>query len=249
MQEKEQPKISLATLVFIIIQIIFLVFLAISIPNLLKGNTTLKREEQPKVTINNLRTLVPNLSDEYTNDIQHSLTEIVELNTTNLDIANLDATIRDNSLSSITFDYYGSKAINFIVDIPNLHQSYQMFYAYPIDVNLDAPYTNNYRTILCLEDEKQIIYPDFKCHSSFSPETRQEIVSEYLKDFEFDYFTVSLDRDNTTVMISPISESLTETAKSSYIQKTKDAIESLGAPSNLFTYKVLTQADMTYRLD
>ena len=249
MQEDKQPKVSAITLVFIIIQIMFVVFLIISITSLFKKETALKREDQPEVTISNLRTLVTDLSDEYASDIQHSLTEIVELNTTNIGIANLDATIRNDSLNSVNFNYYGSKVISFIVDIPILQQSYQMIYAYPIDVGLGLPYTNNYRTILCLEDEDQIIYQNFVCHSSFSPETRQEVVDEYLKYFEFDYFTASLDIDNTTVIISPIGESLTETAKNSYIQKTKDAIKLLGVPSDLFTYKVLTQADITYRLE
>ena len=249
MKENEQSKIPVAILVFIIIQIVFIIFLAISISNLLEDDTKLKREDQPEITISNLKTLVSDLSDEYASDIQHSLTEIVELNTTNLGITDSSATIREESLNTVKSDYKGSKIISYIVDIPNLQQSYQMFYAYPINTNLGAPSTNNYRAILCLEDEKQIVYPDFECYSPFSSDARREIIGEYLGYFEFEYFSATLDDDNVTVIISPISESVTETTKKAYINQTKEAIKSLGISPDLFEYKVLTQADMTYYIE
>lgn len=94
------------------------------------------------------------------------------------------ATIRDNSTIKSYDENTKVTSVNFIVDLPNIKQSYQVNYNYLIENN---SFNSGYPiSISCLPKSK-LIYGDFKCKDmfnqddeSFNPETT---VSSYNLEF------------------------------------------------------------------
>ena len=131
------------------------------------------------------------------------------------------------------------------MDIPNLQQSYQVYYKYPIDT-AEVLTTENPFAILCLEDKAQIIYPNFKCRSSYPTNIRQQIASDYIKFLEFDSFSIAIDNnDPTQININPITDVTDEVAKE-YIAQTKASIQDLGVSPEIFKYHIIQKADLNY---
>lgn len=243
-------RISPIVAVFIILQIFFIIFLIATIHNITQENEV-GRDDKPKTIIENLSAEAEDLPDSYVEDIERSLTETMEQNLGSIDTANTTIKIRDGSLKVQKFDNYGFRALSMVVDIPSLQQSYQIFYKYPIDhtESTSSAYFNNPRAVLCLDETTEILYPDFKCKAAYPKETRYKIAADYLRYFDFNYFSTSVDEDDpTTIRINPAEYSITDEQKESYIQETKDAIESLGISSELFKYKIITPSDLNYRI-
>lgn len=243
-------KVSPIVILFIMIQLLFIVLLVISFLNLRQSDGATDRKNEPKVTIDGLTAKIKDFPNSYTDDIEHSLTETIELNVDNFNISNVEAVIRDNSLKVKDFYDYGFKALSVIVDIPNLEQSYQIFYKYSTDYEniVDSAYYDNPRAVLCLSEEMDKIYPNFKCQASYPQETRFKIVADYLKYLDFNYFSAFTDDSLTKIIINPTEYSPTDEEKASYLQETKNAIESLGISPEIFTYEVSSPSDLTYRI-
>ena len=244
-------RISPIILFFAISQLLFVSLLVWSIFSLQQEDKITDREDEPKVSISNLASAIENFPNSYIDDIEHSLTETIELNIDNFSIPDAKSTIRNDSLKVQNFDNHGFRALSMIVDIPNLQQSYQIFYKYPIDYTkaTNVPYYNNPRAVLCLSEEIEKIYPNFICQAKYPQETRYKIVADYLKYFDFNYFSASINSDNPAkVYINPTKYSLTDNEKNTYLQEIKDAIESLGISSDLFEYEFIQPANLNYHI-
>ena len=224
-------------LAIIVIQVFFAVaFISTIVTQINQTNIISDRNNQPEVSMENRLLSNTNLSSEVIKDISLSLTEAIQLNTSNIDIAKSNATIRNNSLIVKEFKNYEFNALSFIVDIPNLEQSYQIFYKYPANLESNMPYYNNPRAVLCLEDETQIIYPNFDCHSNYPNNTRQHIVNDYFNFISFDDFKVNIDNQNFSQITIIPSSSSTETDNETYLSSVKSTITSLGISPDLFEY-------------
>ena len=136
--------------VFTIIQIIFIVLLIVSFRSINQDSRIDERDEQPEVVIEDLSSSVEDLPAEYITDLQHSLTEAIELNNSSLNIPGSKAVIRAESITTRQFDEGEFNALSLIVDIPNLEQSYQIYYKYPTNSDQEDPFMNNPRAVLCL---------------------------------------------------------------------------------------------------
>ena len=240
-QQKIPTKISPVIALAITIQIIFMIVVISVIVHANSQNHEITtRNDRPRVTLNDLSSGDTNLPQNYIEDISLSLTSAMELNTTKLNVPASSAIVRDGSLILTQFEKQQFNALSFIVDIPDLEQSYQIYYKYPVNTDTTTtPYFNNPRAVLCLDENSQIIYPDFNCQSLYPADTRQRIATDYLPFFEFNTSSAAIDsKDPTIINITPVTTD-TNLTDETYITEIKSAISSLGVSPTLFQYHVI----------
>ncbi|MBR2839987.1 hypothetical protein IKE82_01500 [Candidatus Saccharibacteria bacterium] len=246
MEETNRKEFGYLIGIFIVVQIIFFVVIGAIIINVANHNDKITNiDSQPKITVEGLSSNELSLRDSVINDISHDLTSMIEQNTANLDLHSANAIIREGSIAKKEFAQRGFTALSFIVDIPSLEQSYQVYYKYPTNAANEQT-TENPSATLCLEDEAQIIHPNFNCRSSYSEDIRKRIATDYIKFMEFDDFSITLDdSDPTRININPITD-VSDDVNESYISQVKASIQALGVSPDIFKYHVVKKADLNY---
>jgi len=235
-------KISPAILFFVILQVIFITVASTTIIGL-NNNEIIEDDAThyknlPELVIDDLVNEISFLSEDEVADIQKRLFEIVSENTTSLDIGKVDAVIRENKIYLPDFNedvtYFST-----IVDIPSLEQSYQIFYGSNLDPDVAT-------FVLCLENDGDIIYKDFKCKSSDSILTRNEIVSYYLKYYDFgDLMPIVENNLKEITLLLPKGASIQENGNY-YIEQVKEGIKLLGISPEIFKYSLREYDDINY---
>lgn len=229
---------------FAVIQIIFIIVLIVIFSNLNKDTYT-----PANIPISYLNDDLAELPENSVNVIESMLYDSIASNGGTLDsISNSDARVRENSMVDIYFEDIDMHYINFIVDISSIQQSYQVFNEWSDDRTNPNYLIDMATMIMCLPKE-QIIYSDHNCKDKFNHNGQKILVSKFISHFDFGYFTPSFKEGNlSTVYINPISFNASESVKRSYIQKTKDAISSLGITPDIFEYHVLEQSELDYTI-
>lgn len=236
-------------IIFSIVELIFVISIGAIIINIIsQSNEAINWSNQPYIRINQSAIESIELQNSYLEDIARALTETIALNTPNFSIPDSPATIRDDSVNLVEFPHNTFNALSFIVDIPNLEQSYQVYYKYPTGTAAEISYGENPYAILCLEDSSQIVYPNFDCHTPYPADTRQRIATEYSRFLEFDNFTISFNESNPTLVEINPATTIADAVGELYIAETKSAIKSLGVPPDTFTYKVIKPEDLNFIL-
>lgn len=233
-------KLSPITFTIILIQVIFIIaIIATIVHEVNKPPVAEVRNSQPSLTISGLPSSNVDIPSSYIEDLSHSLTDTVLLNTPNLSLPNSTAIVRDGSITVKNFDQQQFNALSFIVDLPDLEQSYQLYYKYPVDIDATTtPYFNNPRAILCLDDSADQIYPNFDCRTTYPDDTRPRIVADYFNFLTFNNFTATIDQQNPLqINITPMSD-VSDPILDSYLAKVKSTISSLGVSPTLFTYRI-----------
>ena len=248
MQNKQDKRtVSLIIIFLAITQLVFMLIIITAITNrIAKKPTIIAPKSQPAVNIDNISIDEIDLADTYTDRIKRILTDAIITNTPSFDIPSTKVKIRENTITTREFATANLKAISFIVDIPNLEQSYQIYFNYYIgpDANsfsyedADAPYIDNLHSALCLDDESQIIYPNFDCHSIYPNDARYQIAQSYIKLLKFNTFSVAIDSDNPHQINLFRYTRIIDTLNESHIAEVKQAISSLGISPELFVYHI-----------
>ena len=236
---------SILIIAFAIIQAIFIAII-VSLASLFMHNekiSSVDYERQSKIEIENIKSMLPDATQDYLNILSQKIAETVELNTQNFDISESKAIVRDGTFKMTKLDKDNVSFYSMIIDIPNLKQSYQIYDHYMSD---SEPANRMY--VLCLDQKSDIIYPNFGCKDNYPPNMRNNIVASYLGYFNFDYFSTYLDPDDPgTIIISPsVTYDNDAATKSRYIEEVKAAIDSLGISSDHYQYYVRTAADVNY---
>lgn len=233
-------------LAFIAFQIVLFVTIFIIIiwfnNDKLPDDDITRYERIPELTIEGLADRAPILTETEIVDIQKKVFQIVSENTNKINVDKIKATIRDGETHAQTFNG-NSKYMNMILDIPDLEQSYEVFYGSNAMLN---PGISTF--VLCIDDHTQIIYDNFECKSSDSESIREQVVTTYLKYFRFEYFSAYIDPEKPdTVVLSPsVTFNNSEATKAKYIKEVKEAIDSLGVSSESYDYYVRTAKDVNY---
>ncbi|MBR2841578.1 hypothetical protein IKE80_02255 [Candidatus Saccharibacteria bacterium] len=201
-------------------------------------------ERQPKVVIENIKSFLPDATQDYSAVLGQKIAKTVESNAPNYDIFGSKATIRENTFKMTKLEKDNTSFYSMIIDIPNLQQSYQIYDVYSSD---NEPANRMY--VLCLDNPSEIIYPDFQCKDEYPLNMRSIIVNYYLPYFDFNYFSTFMEDNFTKIYINPTEYSPTEKEKETYLQETKEAVRSLGVSPDLFTYEIATPSDLTYQIN
>jgi len=242
-------KASPILLIFIGLQALVLIIVLITIiwfnNDKVADDEATRYERIPELAVENLSDKISVLDKKEIKSIQKKIFQIVSENTNSINIDKIKATIRNDELHLQTFDGR-STYFNFILDIPDLEQSYQIIYSSNAVID---PEISTF--VLCLEDDEDIIYKDFECKSSDDKSVKEKVVAAYLKYFnpDYEYFSAYISQDDASkIVISPsITYDNDEATKTKYINEVKASIESLGMPSENYTYYVRTADDVNYR--
>ena len=244
--------------IFLIIQIIFIVLFLLSISKFFQNDKFNNSPDHgPNMEIENVSIAIPEDHVEWANLVEWALfnTSLSDTEGQYISRSSTIAYIRDGTVKT---QYFKKQDINFvsaIVDIPELTQSYRIFLEYPNNkhnigiVEYDNPDVIKPYSILCLDETSEIIYTNFNCQESPAYASRQEIVSRMLSYFEFSNFAPIYysENDSNNIEISPYSfDEISNDTKEMYIQQVKDAIASLGISPNIFTYNVMNPEEIKY---
>lgn len=244
-------ELDMPVVVFVVIQIVFIVFVALSLARLLRSDKISydDTKEIPVAKIDNLDSVTHGDYFGSTRSLEMTLFELAVRNSAGNNIStSVEAFIREDSIREV---YFENKDVNYfsaIIDIPELEQSYWFYNEYSNDKNNEyIDYSKTYR-LFCLDDSQEKIYPDFGCEDGFGLKGRPEIVSDLITYFEFNYFSASysMSDNSTMIKIYPHSLNIDEETKQSYIQQTRDAVYSLGISPDLFAYRVMGPGDIDF---
>lgn len=251
-ETSKQPNYLLA--IFIILQVVFVLIAIFITPGLFQDNriTSDNNNKQPRIHIAKLDSISPELPNGSANAIQRKLFSAIQENVDNINVSSTKATIRGDSVK--TYPDLGKSGLDYvsaIIDVPDLGQSYRLFFEYNSEVDNWTESPHELFLITCLNELDQIIYPDFKCHDSYGPNLYNGIVAKYIKNLGNDQFSMFVSNENITELyINPYypSDDSFETHKQDYIDKAKNTIESLGIPSEIFTYHFPDYSNLDYEL-
>ncbi len=230
-------------IIFILIQILFMIMCVISIPKLI---------DEDKIDTNNvggwpnisIAELKESMSDSNANDVEimkWMLFDTVRNNKIEINPNTDKAILRRNSIRKYYFEKQNINYYSAIVDIPEIRQSYWIFHEYSSDrynANLSA---NGQYIILCVIDPGKIIYPEFNCKDNYGASTYNLIAGKYVKWFDFnEFFIYEIAGDDYNIIrIAPNSPEATSEEIEGYVEETKKKIRDLGIMAELFEYEIV----------
>ncbi len=243
--ESEKKSINLGVLVFVFLQVMFIVMIVVTIMRLLSNNRVMEDDEAyyeslPQLDINDLGNKVPDLGENDVEKIQKKLFKIVGENNVDVNANKISFIIRDNKIYKQDFGEYGVSYLSIIVDSPDIRQSYQVFYD-PYGV-LDPDVAV---FVLCL-DSDNVIYEDFKCKSSDDLITRSEIAVKYLSYFDFEDLKVVSDNSFGKVTLILPEGKTVQNDGGFYVNKVKEKVRLLGISPEVFEYYPKEYDDVNY---
>ncbi len=127
-----------------------------------------------EIIIDNFDDYYGSTSQDVHDQVYNALYTVVEQNVENQEQIPKDgALIRSGTNSNIKQTEGGVYYGDFIVDIAELEQSYQMYFEWADDK--DNEDLSSYGTLAtCIKDPTLIIYPDFDCHDIFTEDEEEE---------------------------------------------------------------------------
>lgn len=144
------------------------------------------------------------------------------------------AIVRSKSVKTKTFDGFNLAYINFIIDLPNQKQSYQVSHEWSEDEK------NQYLTkefsaqSYCLRDDKKIKYKDFNCRDYSKQDPKYTIAKNYARfDLRDDAEIIFSQDDPTALTVASFSYS--EEKEQQLINYAEEWIESLGFSADGFS--------------
>lgn len=238
-QSPQTKKTNHALAAFLIIQVIFIISLIISIPQLSNENRVDENNLaiQPQVSIAELPDDVPGLQPSNLSHVQRALFNII-LDSESTADKTLNAVVRYDTVITKHFESPNIDYFNAIVDIPDLDLSYQVYYSYTNPEGSKGP--NDNIVILCADDASG-------CKSPYSTGDLKRLVYSLLRYSEFDKFTLNL----TDTAFTSIGLNLADEANAgseTYIEQVRNSVSSLGASPDLFVYYIVKQNNLDFKI-
>lgn len=242
MEENNKKKPNYLLAGFIVIELIFFIIIGIVFMNLSSNDDiTFNSDESPSIA--RIEGLPASFSEDESNMIGSTLYALMLENTTDKYLSNSNtlAKVKDDSETTFHFDEQGLTLYSADISVPDLEQSYRLYYAFP-DKDKDS-----FQPFISLFCETAPVSP---CTSSSNTD-ELGIVRDFLPYFEFDRFTAYISEEEPTVIkISPIKIfDGDKNVEMSHIDEVKTAISKMGFSPDLFTYRVLSPEDFNYEID
>ena len=158
MEEKRAIKINLPILIFVFLQLIFIILIVVTI-NQING----EKRGVINVEVEGLADEIPNLPEYGKQDIEYGI--YAAMSATTSEIRKNGIYIRDGSLIDNYYEDAGKRYVNFIADIPDAERSYRIVAEWDDDMTGDLLYDSGSGGrigILCLEPD-ELIYGEFDC--------------------------------------------------------------------------------------
>ena len=256
MFDEQKPKIefNLVTIGFVILEVIFLIIAGVLIVNLLSQKDEVADEvvnEQVMINVSNLSELSPRLNQYSTKEIQEDLLLAVQSNS-NLLKRSYTATIRKDSIISHHIRLSDSDVVSAIIDIPDLEQSYHLFYEFSDDTNQSdveaaEPIFFHYaHVVTCLTDNDETIYPDFKCDNALDNGSFYLVMQRIVDDFMTDDYGLMVDEDDPSLILIFTEKNVAGEEADKVIEDVKNKVVGYGLPNDIFKYQIAGPDDMTF---
>ena len=219
--------------VFIFAQLIFIILIVFAIRSV-NTNTF----EISNLSVFDLTKEIEGLPESSIDPIQTVIYDTVTMNGGTLtSIKDSDAKIREGTVRNIYFDKQNIHYVNFIIDIPSIEQSYQVFHEWTNDYSNQYYLINRATMVMCpLKDQAE--YLNFDCHDKYNHNGQAFIASQFLPYFDLNGFKIFLQYDKApyTIIVAPKTFGVDDSTKAFYIQQTKEKVASLGFPPDAFNY-------------
>ena len=246
MDEKKTFQTNHLLLAFIIVQGVIILFATIAIVSQLQKSDRVDQNDysnQPSVTIEDLDKNFVKFPEDRKGMIAANLLDIMRNNTPEINLANARAEIRDGSIREKHFDSINVDYASAIVDIPDLEQSYQVFLQSSSDSKNRYIDPNGAIIFLCIKNPSDIVYSDFDCVDTYSQKTRNSLVTQFIKYYQFNGFIAWVENDETVVIV-PNDFNVVDAER--FVGDARTAVESMGISSDLFEYRIMRAEDYNY---
>ncbi len=110
---------------------------------------------------------IEGLSDADKSEINYHLYKAISKSGVEEDVGRTDSVIREGSLVNTYFEEADAHYVNFIVNLPELKQSYQVYRVWSDDVMNPYVSPNDSTGVICLKSD-QLIYGEFNCEDTYS---------------------------------------------------------------------------------
>ena len=148
----DKRKIGSAVIIVIFFELVVIIGLIVGVVGRIRENSEIEKNEEAlyNLEITNFRQVFKDISRNNMKDIVFSVHDIVWLNTDNIS-KKVGATIREDSVTQTFYKNDGVYKVSFLVDIPNLNQTYNVVHYYSESIyNEKIP--SSFRTIVyCVE--------------------------------------------------------------------------------------------------
>ena len=133
------------------------------------------------VVISNYKQEIGNVSKNDLDNILFSIYDIAWLNNKDVDRSNnIVATIRADSVKKEKYEKDDIYQLYFIVDLPELEQTFQVNYVYSTSNGYNGNIKSDYRTMSYCPKESQRVYSGQSCRDRYAGQAE-----EIIQDFEF----------------------------------------------------------------
>lgn len=246
---KERKKINPLVLMFIIIQVMVFAILAFIANGIFAGSAdeNVGGEDQRRIESNGLAENLDWLSVQDIEEVEKALFKKMKMNSIGMQVENVGAVVREGSTRTLRMEENGSDFLSFVVDLPDMGQSYRVYYAYPETI-FDS---ENLAIALCLDSFDEKIYAEFNCvDMEEDEEGRVMIVATVVEGIEYNDFWVNVDEDLRQIRINVLpAVEVNDEVRSRYISEVKQIVENLGVSPGMFEYKVMTPDDYVDSLE
>ncbi len=158
MEEKKVIKFNLPILIFVFLQLLFIILIVVAI-----NRANSEKIGVINVEVEGLANEIPNLPEYGKEDIEYSIYAAISAATPEINKKGIY--IRDGSIIDIYYEDAGKRYINFVADIPTLERSYRVIAEWDDGVTGDLLYdsaSGGKIGVLCLEKD-ELIYGEFDC--------------------------------------------------------------------------------------
>lgn len=233
------PKLSISPLlaVFLVLQLLILIFLSSSI---IRANTPADpetEEQKNTISISNIDQIFPKVGADEKESIEGMLHNAIKYNTTSF-TRDVEVAIRKEGIIKKNYPAEEVRYYNFIAEVPELKQEYQV----AVDVSYgEMMFPDDAVVISCVEKDKK--YQDFACHLPNGAATKFDVIFRHLEYEDFDDLIVSPPRDDSNdIIIDMTNSTATPDAATDRVKK---YIESMGYAVDGFTFNAYSGESWT----
>lgn len=228
---KNKEKDKLPTIIFIISEIVFIIFAIITFK-------WLSAVEEIISTVS-IESSLYDTSEERKIEIEHDIFEIVALNSQDVFNANFKAKIRDGSEKIINIKELDVTLKQYLVDIDELQQTYKIVDIWSDDKNNNFKYSYQgmLETVFCAEIEEWK-YDEYKCKDYSRNHGTDYLISAIMTSipFRYSYYLSEKDFDFETMKIEFYPKDYDKYTTENSINELKDYVEFLGFNRNRYDF-------------
>lgn len=160
MQDKIRENVNVVTVGLGLVQVIFIIFIVVAFMSVLRDDRV-----ELGIGVSGLQQQIEGLPDSSKESIEYYIYQAVANNSASENVQKTGVIVRDGSLVDNYYEDLNIHYVNFIADLPDVGQSYQVFHEWSDDLKNEYISPDLATGVMCLDNE-DLIYGDFECDHS-----------------------------------------------------------------------------------